>query len=513
MSELERIIQLYPLVPIALGLIVGIVVGENFEFSYSILLTMMLAIIALAMLFNSVRRLGGLVSLGYPVLFLLIGVFLTKWNDDRQSFSETDSYETFYAIVVSDPMERDDGVRAEVMPVDGRMEGKAIRLYIKSEDKSSTSKIQPGQCLKVKAKVRHPKNFANSRFDYPLYLKSHGIVATATAYSGNWHVINNHGYSLSPLDNIKIYTLGLRRAMVEKLRLLDMDDQAFAVVAAMSLGDKSEVSKVTSNVYSLAGTSHVLALSGLHLSIVFGLFAVFGGRWRRSVAMVVSSVVAIWIYVLLAGSPVSMIRAAIMLSVSLLVGLSGRNGVTLNTLSFSAMLILLANPFAIHDIGFQLSFAAVAFLGTFASGICQLLPTPFLFRHRFLRWCWQMVVTSTVAQLGTTPLVAYHFGRLPLLFLPANFIAIPAATAMLYLSVAFFLLLWLPMASHIVGYALSITSSLLNDSMTWIASLGWSSLMIENVRIIDVVSMYVIAIVVLSLLKSLGRVKRVHKRE
>lgn len=499
--DAKEYFQLYPLVPLAISLIIGIVVGENFSFSYPTLLAIMLAIVAIALPLFHFRRIGNILSISFLVFTTILGIVITKHADNEYKFTETGLYDSFHAFVTNDATEKEDGALVEVKAVDGRFEGKTIRLHIIFDN---NEKLLPksllGKCLSVRAKVRHPKNFTNSRFDYPLYLKSHNIVATATAYPGNWLLVEDTNFSLSPIDYIKISFLSKRRLMVEHLRSLDMDDQAFAVTAAMSLGDKSEVTKITSNVYSLAGTSHVLALSGLHLSIVFGLFAVFGGRWRKSIVMVVSSVVAIWMYVLLAGLPVSMIRSAIMLSVSLLIGLSGRNCITLNTLSFSAILIVMINPFAIHDVGFQLSFAAVAFLGAFSSNICNMIPKELLYNHRFLKWCWQMSVTSIVAQLGTTPLVAYHFGRLPLFFLPANFIAIPAATVMLYLAVAFFLCLWLPLLSAAIGHLLSITSSVLNSSMTFIAQLKYSSLTLQNFGIVHVVCLYTISIAVLLIL-------------
>lgn len=499
--SIKEEIKLYPIVPLAVCLIIGIYLGEAIFISYNIVFTFILTIVGLTLLVNHINKLEILLSIGYLIFFVLLGIFLSTYKEESFNYVETDYYHTFHAIVQDEPTEKKDGAWVDVKAVDGKMEGKIIRLHIIYNKEEINSRSLLGKCLLIKAKIRHPKSFANSNFDYPLYLKSHGIVAVSTAYNGNWHIVENHNFSLSPIDNIKIYFLSKRRIMVERLRKLNMDNQAFAVTAAMSLGDRSEVSRTTTNVYSLAGTSHVLSLSGLHLSIFFGLFAIFGGRWRKSVFFVVISIVAMWIYVLLAGLPISMIRSAIMLTVSLLIGLSGRDSITLNTLSFSAIVILLVNPFAVHDVGFQLSFVAVAFLGAFSSNIYNLISKNFLYRHRFLKWCWQMSVTSIVAQLGTTPLVVYHFGRLPLLFLPANFIAIPLATLMLYLSVAFFICLWLPWVSAAIGHLLSIISSVLNSSMTFIAQIKYSSLIVENFSLVHVVYLYIVIIALLIILQ------------
>lgn len=500
MSIKEKL-KLYPLVPIAVCLIIGIQLGENTYFSYYLLYTLMLAIVTLCILFNKIRNLAVVLSMGIYLFFILFGVYITKRQNENINFKEKNYYEIFNAIVKTESIDKEDGCLVQVEVVNGRMEGKTIRLHLiyNKEDYEHLDLL--GECIAVRAKIRKPTKLKNTNFDYPQYLKSHGIGAVATAYENNWYVIEKHNYSLSPIENMKIYFMKKRRVMVKSLRSLGMENQDFAVTAAMSLGDKSEISRTTSNIYSLAGTSHVLALSGLHLSIVFGIFSLFGGRWKKSVIMVVISVVAMWIYVFLAGLPVSMVRSAIMLSVSILIGLAGRDGITLNTLSFSAIIILLVNPFAIYDVGFQLSFSAVAYLGAFAGGLCEIIPQKILYRHRFLKWCWQLSVSSIVAQLGTTPLVAYHFGRIPLFFLPANFIAIPAATAILYLSVAFFIFLWLPISTVAIGNLLSIVSSVLNDSMTFIAQFKWSSLTIENMNIVQVVCFYIISIALLLILQ------------
>lgn len=499
MSIKERL-QLYPVVPLAVCLIVGILLGEHFCIGNYTLLMCMLGIVACVMLFGGIKRLGNILSVGLLGFFVLLGVYITNRSESKLDFMETGEYETFCAIVKTEPIRKNDVFLMQAEIVEGRLEGKTINLRLIDKGKDNVDCL--GKTLIVSAKVRKPRNFKDSRFDYPLYLKSHSIGAVATTYNGRWKILEKSSYALSPIEKIKILCIEVQRKMVNSLRgTLHKDNQAFAVTAAMSLGYKGEISRMTSDVYSLAGTSHVLALSGLHLSIVFGLFALFGGRWRKSVFMVVLSVVTMWIYVFIAGLPVSMIRSAIMLTVSLLVGLSGRNGITLNTLSFSAIIILMINPFSIHDIGFQLSFAAVAFLGAFASDINKIIPPKVMADHRILRWCWQMCVTSIIAQVGTTPLVAYHFGRLPLLFLPANFIAIPAATIILYLTVFFFICLWLPLVSTAIGHLLSIVSSVLNASMTFIAQLRYSSLTIDNMSILHVILLYIVSIAILLILQ------------
>lgn len=128
----------------------------------------------------------------------------------------------------------------------------------------------------------------------------------------------------------------------------------------MALGDKSALDSNTRNSYSISGASHILAVSGLHIGIIFQLFIFLLGGRKYSVYTIILSLISIWTYVFLIGLPASAVRAAIMLSAYSLSLAFHRTGLPLNTLSSAYIFMLFISPLYLFELSFQLSFLAVA---------------------------------------------------------------------------------------------------------------------------------------------------------
>ena len=234
---------------------------------------------------------------------------------------------------------------------------------------------------------------------------------------------------LSELDRFQITAQERRAETEQKMKGLGIENEDFGVIAAMALGDKTVLDKDTKEIYSIAGASHVLAISGLHISIIFQLLIMLLGGNRRHIFIIFSALLAIWMYVLFIGMPASAVRSATMLSVYGFTTISRRNKNSLQSLSFSFTIMLLWNPLYLFDISFQMSFAAVGSIIVFMPLLSSLYhPT-----HRLSQWIWGMLCVSAAAQIGTLPLITYYFGRISCYSLLTTFIAIPAATGILYL--------------------------------------------------------------------------------
>ena len=183
---------------------------------------------------------------------------------------------------------------------------------------------------------------------------------------------------LSRLDRSKTYFLEQRTQLLDRLSESGVDGSVYAVVAAMSLGDKSQLTKELKDTYAVSGASHILALSGLHLGIIYTLLSLLLSHRRWQVVSQVVIIVCIWLFVFLVGM---------------------------------VLAILLFYPL-------------------FESVWSQ----AFLLDHRIFRWLWMMLTVSCAAQIGVAPLIAYYFGRFSNYFLLANLVVVPAATLILYLS-------------------------------------------------------------------------------
>ena len=263
------------------------------------------------------------------------------------------------------------------------------------------------------------------------------------------------------LDRSRNFFLQQREQLLQRFNDSGLDGDAYAVVAAMSLGDKSALTRDVKSAYSVSGASHVLALSGLHLGIIYMLLSLFLPRRRWPALSQLLMILVVWAFVLLVGMPVSAVRSAVMLTIYGVLSIGRRNKMSVNVLAFTAFLMLMWNPAWLFDVGFQMSFMAV--------------------------WVWGMVAVSIAAQLGVAPLIAYYFGQFSTCFLLTNFLVVPAAFIILCLSIA--VLLFPPLA-----YLLLYIVNGLNASLNTIATFPGASIGNLHPTILQVVLIYVLIV-------------------
>ena len=217
--------------------------------------------------------------------------------------------------------------------------------------------------------------------------------------------------------------------LTERLRNTGLDDKASSISSALLLGQKTELSKESRKSYAQVGASHLLALSGMHLGIIYGLmYMLFIRRIRYSEwkwFWLPPILLLIWGYAFIAGMPVSLVRASIMFSLATIATMAQADTPPLHILSLSALIILLFTPTALFQIGFQLSFIAVFFI--------MALYLPLRGRLGWRNKIADLLLLSAIAQLGTAPLSIYYFHTLPLLGAFVSIILIPLTTLIIYL--------------------------------------------------------------------------------
>ena len=291
--------------------------------------------------------------------------------------------------------------------------------------------------------------------------------------------------SVSRLDRSKTYFLAQRAKLLDRLSESGVDGSAYAVVAAMTLGDKSQLTKELRDTYAVSGASHILALSGLHLGIIYTLLSLLLSRRRWQVISQVVIIVCIWLFVFLVGMSASVVRSAVMITVYALLSLGHRDKMSVNTLAFAAIVMLLFNPKSLFDVGFQLSFMAVLAILLFYPLFESVWSQQFLFGHRLFRWLWTTLAVSCAAQIGVAPLIAYYFGRFSCYFLLTNLVVVPAATLILYLSL---LVLLIPSLAYLLIYIVDA----LNQLLLWITMLPGASIEGLHPTLLQVWMTYVI---------------------
>lgn len=234
---------------------------------------------------------------------------------------------------------------------------------------------------------------------------------------------------LSSLDRTLLKVGECRGDIERKLQELNIKDQDYAVITAMVLGDKTSLDKETKDAYSISGTSHVLAVSGLHIGIIFQIIILLLGGNKKTKFAIILSTLSIWSYVILIGMPASGIRSATMISIYCFALLAQKDALSINNLCLAYCIMLLISPLYLFDISFQMSFLAVLSILVFYPSLVKILKS----QNVLGKWCWNLLCVSIAAQIGTIPLVAYYFGRISCASLLTSFVAIPSATLILYL--------------------------------------------------------------------------------
>lgn len=329
-----------------------------------------------------------------------------------------------------------------------------------------------GDELLVHTLLSPPTNNGNpDEFDYARYLMRKGGSGTAYVAAGHWEVVG-HGTSRT----IGKIALEYREKVISLYSKLGFKGDELGVLSALTVGDKDELSDDIVETYSVAGASHVLALSGLHIGLLYGLlWLLLCPLWKRwgwlKPFLLLLIIAFLWGFAFLTGLSSSVVRSVIMFSLLALASLQPEKPLTLNTLAATAFLMLLYNPTWLFDVGFQLSFSAVAAI---------LLVQPRLYalcrvKNRFLRYVWGLLTVSVAAQLGTAPLVILYFSRFSTHFLLTNLWVIPMVTLILYSAVFMLMLTPFPLLQHAFASVVEMLIGWQNAVLQWIERLPFSS--------------------------------------
>lgn len=305
--------------------------------------------------------------------------------------------------------------------------------------------------------------------------------------------------SFSHMERVQQRCLVYRQELLDRYRTQTAEEEQFAVLAAMTLGDKSALTKELRETYSVTGASHILALSGLHLGIIYLLlFRLTLGR-RRSWLSQVIIILSIWAFAFLTGLSTSVIRSATMISIYALFSVGGRHRSPVNILCFTAIVMLLVNPASLFDIGFQLSFSAVLAILLLMPLFESFFPEHYFEGRPLQHYVYNMVGLSVAAQIGVAPLIAFYFGRFSTYFLLTNFIVIPAATMILYGAL---LVLMIPsLAPVLLGFV-----GILNKALGWVSQMPCASIDGLHPSVLQICLLYVVFFCVYFSLRILQRV-------
>lgn len=411
------------LVPVVLG----IVANEFIEFLPSAVFFSSIGFLAMLLSFfipkNNEFRYRWIFGAGVFVFIFSLITFQYKRKTEDSSFGSVVSQGIYKGVVHDIPQEKPRSVRVNtnlMYPV-----RKKIILYLEKDAESSV--LRPGDEILFQAKMQPFKNLGNpDDFDYVRFMKIKGFAGSAYVPAHRWM---KTGKSIR-----SVYTLSqnLRAKALDFYKSFGLNPDEYAFIAALTLGYKSNLSNDLQEAFRASGTAHVLAVSGLHVGIIYLIlnmfFSFLGNSGKKFVLKQLLIVLFLWGYAFIAGLPVSVVRAAIMLSIFCLGKAFHREGFSYNSLAAAAFFILVFDPMNLFDVGFQMSFLSV-FAILFFKPKLDTLYTPS--RRSFLK-IRDLFTLSLSAQLGVFPLVLYYFGTFPTYFFVTNLLIVPLIGMAIY---------------------------------------------------------------------------------
>lgn len=343
-----------------------------------------------------------------------------------------------------------------------------IILYFRKEGLSPP--VSYGQRLIITKRPSRIENFAHDSFDYVRYCALKNIHFQVFLQAGDFILLNRD-------DGGRIwkFMFSFREWIVGTIKTYIPGPGECGLALALLIGYKDELDRNLVQAYSHTGVVHVIAISGLHLGLIYMLLkqlcALPGHSRARRWLTPLIVVPGLWIFALVAGGGPSVIRSAVMFTAITLGETVGRTSAMMNNLAASAFLLLCYDPYWLWDLGFILSYTALLSIVVFSKPLYGLI----CIRHKLVDMIWKMNTVTMSAQVLTTPVIVYYFRQFPNLFLVTNMVAIPLSSIILFGEIILCAICFLPGVATLTGQILSVLIKMMNQVVMYINGLSFSS--------------------------------------
>lgn len=477
-----------PLLRPLAALIAGILLAVNIPL---FLCLVTLCALAMLILFVRQRRLYASIarSVGVSLLFVALGVAEVMVQERGYPGPLPTDNAVYLCRIAEDAYFEGKTYRCRV-DVLGRMDsvevsdGARAMLYL--ADTVDYARLIRGDMVYVRTAMSLP-NFSEGYRDY---LLRNNICGTGYVAAGEL-VVAGH------VDASGLMSLAedCRNRVNEWYASLGFEGDELAILSALTIGLRDDISDELNEDYSISGLAHVLSLSGLHVGFIFFIIQLLlrplaRGRWGSLLAWMVLTI-ALAVFALFTGMSSPVIRACFMMSAFGFAMLT-RRGTSLNALCIVAMAMLVWDYRYVYDVSFQMSFMAVLFILLFYPRLKALVSV----RHRVLRYIVDIFILSAVAQAGVAPIIACTFGTFSVYGIVSSVVVVPFLSLLMYAAVAMILLSWVPLLAPLMADVVNQGLSLLNGSATFFSDLPLASAHVEF-SVADALFCYALTVLVL----------------
>lgn len=492
-----------PLLLFLIPFITGIILAKYFLPDESILLITCTIALTILIVFHKKRNHRLFSITGFIFCTSMGAALLSSRNYEKklvsaQKWVHTDSLQTYKAILTEPPVKAEKSYKAESRLYAVGANAEAIRIplnamiYFEMATFDSTH-FNYGTSIILKAKVQEIKNTGNpGAFQYRDYALANGIGFQVYLKAGMYEQVTS--------QYTGIYSI----LFIARKQVLDIFDEFIPDKAnagfskALFVGYRNDIDKTILQEYIESGVVHVIAISGMHLGLIYVLLVTllkFLEKWRYgSIAGGFIIIAVLWMFSLMTGGAPSITRAAFMFSILVIGKMLGRPNVLYNSMAFSAICLLFYNPYYLWDVGFQLSYAALLGIAIFARRFTNWIEI----KNRWLYEGWKIIAVTLSAQVFTLPFVIYYFHQFPVYFIISNLVAVPLSGIILYGLIALLVFSKVPFLGQILGTMINWLITALNKSIGFINNLPFSRITDINYGLISV-SLLMLSIVLLSI--------------
>jgi competence protein ComEC len=340
----------------------------------------------------------------------------SEWNIDTLPHS-------YKGRVIDDPV-----LKPKTYSYKVRIVSAASDIYTQTIDKKVIIYL-PVDSLSKTVKVGDYLSFYGKLEKSSLYWQKQSFAATGFIRENHWKAEKE----TDPPFSILLKALSVRKNLLRQLQEIIPDHSSYALAAALMFGYRNELDTALRQAFADIGAAHILAISGTHFSILFGIcyfmLSFIGNNKNGKITKQLILLPLIWGFAFVTGFSPSVIRAAFMLSIWGIGDAFFYRSFSLNTVAATAFFMLLFNPMYLYDVGFQLSFAAVVSIIL----INPHLINRFKAENPIIRYGWDISCVSIAAQAGVAPLSIYYFRQIPVIFLITNLFLLPLSTILLFL--------------------------------------------------------------------------------
>ncbi|HSD15612.1 MAG TPA: ComEC/Rec2 family competence protein [Flavobacterium sp.] len=339
------------------------------------------------------------------------------------------------------------------------------KILLTVPKKPGATQFHAGDKLHIKGELTPiAKSFNPYQFDYAAYLEKQNVFHQLYLKSGTYiKKGTNH--------NLDFYVETYRNKLLNSFKIHHFSKNTDHIINALLLGQRQDMDNQMNDNYTNAGVVHILAISGLHIAILYAillfLLKPLNQFKKGKLLQFIMILTFLWVFALLSGLSASVVRSVVMFSLISFGLYLNKSGNIYNILAVSMLIILLCNPNFLFDVGFQLSYIAVfsiVWLQPFYSSFR-------ISRFKVVNYFADLLTISFVAQIGVLPLSLYYFHQMPLLFFLANIVVIPLSSFVLILGIAVLAFNFtVPDLAILLGKLLGFAIEIMNQYIAWVAS-------------------------------------------